>query len=1016
MVSCWEQSDASLVAVNDSPVLCCGRAVVSLGVRGATVSVRAVVVPARLLGVDVLLGMTGIDALQGVSVSGGSVRFGSDNPVASVDTAAVVQREAPPEREVCRAVDTAAVVQREVPPEREVCRAVDTEPELRIDETDFTAVFDDVWTVRWKWAGGVAPPPLENSIAQYGVPSCAREKFDAELALWISEGWLREYDETMYGPARGLIPLMAVTQAAKDKVRPVLDYRELNQHLTRHTADADVCVEELRRWRRHGRRVAVLDLKKAFLQLRVDPALWPYQTVIVRGRRYCLTRVGFGLSIAPLIMKSVVRKVLAQSPGLAEAVLPYADDLLVNEAVVSADEVVEHFARFGLACKPPERVATGARMLGLRVAESDGPALQWSRDGESPTQAPPVLTRRSVFAWAGQLTSHVPVAGWLRPAAAWMKRTANRLSPDWDTPIVSEELQREVDEVSRRFRACDPARGQWCVTGTSVVVWTDASSIARGVVLTDPDTGAIIEDASWLRAESERDVHINISELDAALNGVNLAVAWGFRRLTLRTDSVTVHRWLSDALSGKARLRTKAQSEMLIRRRVAVFRQLVIEYELEVTIELVASAVNRADEVTRVPNAWLQTADQPTTDSSKAQPVAVAAITSASAGDIRTIHENIGHQGVRRTLWYARRELGVRRASKPAVRDVVRRCQTCASIDPAPERWPGGSLGTERTWDRLAMDVTHVHGHPYLTLVDCGPSRYAIWRRLRRAGALEIVSELENVFLERGAPAEILTDNATEFRGRVMLAFAARWDVSIRFRAAYEPGGNGIVERHHRTIKVMVARQSCSVAEAVHRYNVTPKDGSDPATAPINGVLRHPGRDVDVTPRRTTDEPGDALPLKKPGVYQVGDRVWVRRRGDRCFVKSDEGIVTGVVSAQTIEVDNVPRHVRNLRHRLTVPECPRPGALRAPTVEWSDDSECDGVCVSPAPSDVTESDTRPPSVAQSPDPDPPTGSDVSADESETFVPATLRRGTRVRREPERYGDGVPEDVVDALIE
>ncbi|KAF0313347.1 Gag-Pro-Pol polyprotein [Amphibalanus amphitrite] len=929
MVSCWERSDASLVAVNDSPVLCCGRAVVSLGVRGATVSVRAVVVPARLLGVDVLLGMTGIDALQGVSVSGGSVRFGSDNPVASVDTAAVVQREAPPEREVCRAVDTAAVVQREapperevcravdsaavvqrevpperevrravdtatvvqreapperevcravdtaavvqreVPPEREVCRAVDTEPELRIDETDFTAVFDDVWTVRWKWAGGVAPPPLGNSIAQYGVPSCAREKFDAELALWISEGWLREYDETMYGPAQGLIPLMVVTQAAKDKVRPVLDYRELNQHLTRHTADADVCVEELRRWRRHGRRVAVLDLKKAFLQLRVDPALWPYQTVIVQGRRYCLTRVGFGLSIAPLIMKAVVRKVLAQSPGLAEAVLPYADDLLVNEAVVSADEVAEHFARFGLTCKPPERVATGARMLGLRVAESDGPALQWSRDGESPTQAPPVLTRRSVFAWAGQLTSHVPVAGWLRPAAAWMKRTANRLSPDWDTPIVSEELQREVDEVSRRFRACDPARGQWCVTGTSVVVWTDASSIARGVVLTDPDTGAIIEDASWLRAESERDVHINISELDAALNGVNLAVAWGFRRLTLRTDSVTVHRWLSDALSGKARLRTKAQSEMLIRRRVAVFRQLVIEYELEVTIELVASAVNRADEVTRVPNAWLQTADQPTTDSSKAQPVAVAAITSASASDIRTIHENIGHQGVRRTLWYARRELGVRRVSKPAVRDVVRRCQTCASIDPAPERWPGGSLGTERTWDRLAMDVTHVHGHPYLTLVDCGPSRYAIWRRLRRAGALEIVSELENVFLERGAPAEILTDNATEFRGRVMLAFAARWDVSIRFRAAYEPGGNGIVERHHRTIKVMVARQSCSVAEAVHRYNVTPKDGSDPATAPINGVLRHPGRDVDVTPRRTSDEPGDALPLKKPGVYQT---------------------------------------------------------------------------------------------------------------------------------------------------
>ena len=34
---------------------------------------------------------------------------------------------------------------------------------------------------------------------------------------------------------------MAVVQTAKDKIRPVLDYRELNEHLAPHTADADVC-------------------------------------------------------------------------------------------------------------------------------------------------------------------------------------------------------------------------------------------------------------------------------------------------------------------------------------------------------------------------------------------------------------------------------------------------------------------------------------------------------------------------------------------------------------------------------------------------------------------------------------------------------------------------------------------------------------------------------------------------------------------------------------------------------
>ena len=209
---------------------------------------------------------------------------------------------------------------------------------------------------------------------------------------------------------------------------------------------------------------------------------------------------------------------------------------------------------------------------------------------------------------------------------------------------------------------------------------------------------------------------------------------------------------------------------MLIRRRVAVFHQLVAEYELEVSVTLVPSAANRADELTRVPKEWLQPkkpAEQP-----PEPPVVAAVRKAASASELRAVHENIGHQGVRRTLWYARRELGTTRVTKSAVRAIVKSCQVCASIDPAPERWKHGSLEVERTWDRLAMDVTHFRGHLYLTLVDCGPSRYAIWRQLGRSEAGEIVKQLENIFLERGAPNEILTDNATEFRGRAMMALA----------------------------------------------------------------------------------------------------------------------------------------------------------------------------------------------------------------------------------------------------
>jgi hypothetical protein len=52
----------------------------------------------------------------------------------------------------------------------------------------------------------------------------AREQFDEELDDWIRRGWLQPY----HGEAGGVIPLMAVMQASKAQVPPVLDFRELN--------------------------------------------------------------------------------------------------------------------------------------------------------------------------------------------------------------------------------------------------------------------------------------------------------------------------------------------------------------------------------------------------------------------------------------------------------------------------------------------------------------------------------------------------------------------------------------------------------------------------------------------------------------------------------------------------------------------------------------------------------------------------------------------------------------------
>ena len=85
-----------------------------------------------------------------------------------------------------------------------------------------------------------------------------------------------------------------------------------------------------------------------------------------------------------------------------------------------------------------------------------------------------------------------------------------------------------------------------------------------------------------------------------------MALEWQMKILHLRTDSLTVGGvWISDALSGKARLRTKASSEMLIRRRVITFKALLDEYGLTVDVKFVRSENHRADVLTRVPQRWL---------------------------------------------------------------------------------------------------------------------------------------------------------------------------------------------------------------------------------------------------------------------------------------------------------------------------------------------------------------------------------------------------------------------------
>ena len=259
------------------------------------------------------------------------------------------------------------------------------------------------------------------------VKNSEREAYEAEIAAWIEEGWLVPYDREKHGEVDGVVPLMSVCQANKQgKVRPVMDYREVNDYVMCYPGvDAAVCGEKLRQWRKLGSQTSLLDLRKAYLQLHVSDDMVRFQAVRHQGQLYVMTRLGFGLNVAPKIMSRVLGKVLSLDATVAAGTDHYVDDIIVNESVVSVDKVKQHLTEYGLESKDPEPL-DGARVLGLRVSQRNGDAV-WQRDNVLPEVSADNCTRRELFSICGRLVGHYPHVGWLRVACAFLKCEAGSI-------------------------------------------------------------------------------------------------------------------------------------------------------------------------------------------------------------------------------------------------------------------------------------------------------------------------------------------------------------------------------------------------------------------------------------------------------------------------------------------------------------------------------------------------------------------------------------------------------------
>ena len=186
--------------------------------------------------------------------------------------------------------------------------------------------------------------------------------------------------------------------------------------------------------------------------------------------------------------------------------------------------------------------------------------------------------------------------------------------------------------------------------------------------------------------------------------------------------------------------------------------------------------------------------------------------------------------------------------------------------------------------------MTHYNRDCYLTCVDCGPSRFAIWKKLRDESAISIVAELETLLRERGPPAEILMDNGLGFRSATMKTLLDKWQIQGIYRCAYRPSGNGVVKRNHRTIKRMASRSNNNVLDVVYWYNTTPKQGISGGTTPAAQTHKYSWRVL------TSSKESANVIENVDNRYNIGDEVFVKPPSAKCTTPWGKGIVTNINS------------------------------------------------------------------------------------------------------------------------
>lgn len=151
--------------------------------------------------------------------------------------------------------------------------------------------------------------------------------------------------------------------------------------------------------------------------------------------------------------------------------------------------------------------------------------------------------------------------------------------------------------------------------------------------------------------------------------------------------------------------------------------------------------------------------------------------------------------------------------SRSSARDIVRRCTICPTLSPAP---PVGvnprGLIPGHLWQ---MDVTHIPEfgtlkYVHVSVDTCSQVIFASLETGERV--THVINHCLAAWAAWGKPKILKTDNGPAYTSNSFQQFCSRMQVQHKTGIPYNPQGQAIIERAHRTLKTFLLRQKEGVA------------------------------------------------------------------------------------------------------------------------------------------------------------------------------------------------------------